>query len=210
MNGEHPVRLSIDYPDRDLNRLTSALRIFTVIPIAIVLGTIGGYSAQVGSGGTGASTIAVGGTGLLFLPPLLMIVFRERYPRWWFDWNRELLRFGTRVGAYLALMDDRYPSTEEEQAVHLDFGYPDARQELNRWLPLVKWFLAIPHYVALFFLDLGAIVVVIGAWFAILFTGRYPRGMFDYIEGVMRWHTRVAGYAFILVTDRYPPFRLRP
>jgi hypothetical protein len=210
MNDEYPVRLAIDYPDRDLNRLTSALRLFTVIPIAIVLGTIGGYSAQVGSGGSGASTIAVGGTGLLFLPPLLMIVFRQKYPRWWFDWNRELLRFGTRVGAYLALMDDRYPSTEEEQAVHLDFDHPDAQTELNRWLPLVKWFLAIPHYVVLLFIYLGAIVVVIGAWFAILFTGRYPRGMFDYIEGTIRWQNRVAAYAFILVTDQYPPFRLRP
>jgi hypothetical protein len=211
MNNEYPVRLSIDFPDRSLNRLTSALRIFTVIPIAIVLASIGGYSGQWGGGGgTGATTIAVGGTGLLFLPPLLMIVFRQKYPRWWFDWNVQLLRFANRVGAYLALMDDRYPSTDEEQAVHLDFAYPDARQELNRWLPLVKWFLAIPHYVVLFFIYLGAIVVVIGAWFAILFTGRYPRGMFDYLEGVIRWHNRVAAYAFILVTDRYPPFRLRP
>ncbi|MGO9322056.1 MAG: DUF4389 domain-containing protein [Solirubrobacteraceae bacterium] len=210
VNGEYPVSLSIDYPDRDLDRLSSALRIITVIPIAIVLGTIGGYSAQSGSGGGGASTIVVGGTGLLFLPPLLMIVFREKYPRWWFDWNRQLLRFANRVGAYLALMDDRYPSTDEEQAVHLDFGYPDVPQELNRWLPLVKWLLAIPHYVVLFFIDLGAIVVVIAAWFAILFTGRYPRGMFDYVEGAIRWHDRVAAYAFILVTDRYPPFRLRP
>ncbi len=211
MDHEYPVALSIDYPDRDLNRLTSALRVFTVIPIAIVAGTIGGYSAQFGSGGgTGATTVAVGGTGLLFLPPLLMIVFRQKYPRWWFDWNLQLLRFANRIGVYLALMNDRYPSTEEEQAVHLSFAYPDARQELNRWLPLVKWFLAIPHYVALFFLYLGAIVVVIGAWFAILFTGRYPRGIFDYVEGVIRWHNRVAGYAFILVTDQYPPFRLRP
>jgi hypothetical protein len=212
MNDEYPVRLSIDYPDRALNRLSSALRIFTVIPIAIVLGSIGGYSAQWGGSGGGgrASTIVVGGTGLLFLPPLLMVVFRQKYPRWWFDWNLQLLRFGNRVGAYFALMDDRYPSTEEEQAVHLDFAYPDARQELNRWLPLVKWFLAIPHYVALLFLYLGAIVVVIAAWFAILFTGRYPRGMFEYVEGVIRWHNRVVAYALVLVTDQYPPFRLRP
>jgi hypothetical protein len=210
MDGEYPVRLSVDYPDRDLNLLTSAFRIFTVIPIAIVLGTIGGISAELGTGTTGASTVVIGGTGLLLVPPLLMIVFLQRYPRWWFEWNRELMRFSTRVGAYLALMDDRYPSTEDTQAVHLDFDYPDARQELNRWLPLVKWILAIPHYVALLFIDLGAVVVVIGAWFAILFTGRYPRGMFDYVEGAIRWHARVAGYAFILITDQYPPFRLRP
>jgi hypothetical protein len=210
MNDPYPVALSIDYPDRALNRLSSAFRIFAVIPIAIVLGVIGGYSAQWGTTNGGrASTIAIGGTGLLFLPPLLMIVFRQRYPRWWFDWNVELLRFATRVGSYLALMNDRYPSTDEEQAVHLDVGYPDVHQELHRLLPLVKWFLAIPHYIALLFLYLGAIVALICAWFAILFTGRYPRAIFAYIEGVIRWHTRVVGYAFILVTDRYPPFRLR-
>ena len=209
MPDEYPVRFSVEYPDRQLNRLTSAFRIFTVIPIAIVLAAIGGYSDQWGDGAE-TTTVAVGGTGLLFLPPLLMIVFRQKYARWWFDWNLELLRFTNRVAVYLALMDDRYPSTDEQQSVRLDFGYPDARLELNRWLPLVKWFLAIPHYIVLAFLYLGMIVVVIVAWFAILFTGRYPRGMFDYVEGVMRWHNRVVGYAFILVTDEYPPFRLRP
>jgi hypothetical protein len=208
MNEEHPVRFSVDYPDRPLDRLTSALRIFTVIPIAIVLAAIGGYTG--GGHGTGgdAPTVAIGGTGLLFLPPLLMIVFRQKYPRWWFDWNVELLRFSNRVGTYFALMSDRYPSTDEPQWVRLDVPYPDAKRELNRWLPLVKWFLAIPHYIALFFLYLAAIVMVIGAWFAILFSGRYPRGIFDFVEGVIRWHNRVVGYAFILATDRYPPFSL--
>ena len=148
------------------------------------------------------------GTALLALPPLLMIVFRRKYPRWWFDWNRELLRFSTRVGAYLALMSDRYPSTDEQQDVRLDFPYPDARNDLNRWMPLVKWFLAIPHYVVLAFLYAGAFLGVVVAWFAILFTGRYPRRIFDYVQGVIRWHTRVVAYAHILVTDEYPPFRL--
>jgi hypothetical protein len=208
MNEEHPVQFSVDYPDRPLNRLTTALRIFTVIPIAIVVGTIGGYTGAGNGAGGDAPTIAIGGTGLLFLPPLLMIVFREKYPRWWFDWNLELLRLSNRVGTYFALMSDRYPSTDEHQWVRLDVPYPDARSELNRWLPLVKWLLAIPHYIALFFLYIAVIIVVIGAWFAILLTGRYPRGIFDFVEGVMRWHNRVVGYAFILVTDAYPPFSL--
>jgi Domain of unknown function (DUF4389) len=208
MNGAYPVTFSIDYPERDLDRLTTALRIFTVIPIAIVLGTIGGYSARWGDGASGVATIAIGGAGLLFAPPLLMILFRQKYPRWWFDWNLQVLRLANRVGAYLALMDDRYPSTEEQQAVHLEFDYPDARAGLNRWLPLVKWLLAIPHYIVLFFLYIGALFAAIAAWFAILFTGRYPRGLFDYLEGVIRWHNRVVGYAVILVTDAYPPFRL--
>jgi hypothetical protein len=208
MNDDHPVRFAVDYPDRELNRLATAFRIFAVIPIAIVLATIGGYqSGDVGSSSE-TTVIAIGGTGLLFLPPLLMIVFRQKYPRWWFDWNLELLRFTNRVGVYLALMDDHYPSTDEQQSVHLDFEYPDAKQGLNRWLPLVKWLLAIPHYIVLLFLYLGVLFAAIGAWFAILFTGRYPRGIFDYVEGVIRWHNRVVGYAFILVTDQYPPFRL--
>jgi len=206
---DYPVRFSVDYPDRDLNRLTTFFRIFTVIPIAIVLGSIAGYSTQYGGSDT-AGPVVVGGTGLLFIPPLLMILFREKYPRWWFDWNLELLRFMNRVGVYTALLDDRYPSTDERQGVALDTPYPDAKQELNRWLPLVKWLLAIPHYIVLFFLYIGVLVVVIVAWFAILFTGRYPRGLFDYVVGVARWHNRVVGYALILVTDRYPPFRLSP
>src|SRR5918992_3634916 len=209
MPDEYPVRFSVEYPDRQLNRLTSAFRIFTVIPIAIVLAAIGGYSDQWGEGAE-TTTVAVGGTGVLFLPVLLMIVFRQKYPRWWFDWNLELLRFENRVLAYLALMDDRYPSTDERQAVTLEFPYPDAKQDLHRLLPLVKWLLAILHYVVLIFLALAAIVAVVIAWFAILFTGRYPRGLFDFVLGVMRWGNRVQAYAFVLVTDRYPPFRLSP
>ncbi len=209
MNDDHPVRFSVDYPERDLNRLTTAFRVFTVIPIAIVLASIGGYSSGGGYDGGSGATVAIGGIGLLFIPPLLMILFREKYPRWWFDWNLELLRFTNRVCVYVALMDDRYPSTDERQSVRLDFPYPDASRELNRWLPLVKWFLAIPHYIVLFFLSIATVVVVVGSWFVILFTGRYPREIFEFVEGVIRWHNRVAGYSFILVTDRYPPFSLR-
>jgi Domain of unknown function (DUF4389) len=205
----YPVSFSAAYPDRPLNRLTTALRVFTVIPIAIVLGSIAGYSNQYEASGESA-TVVIGGTGLLFVPPLLMILFRQKYPRWWFDWNLELLRFTNRVGVYMALMEDRYPSTDEHQYVSLEMPYPDAREGLNRWLPLVKWFLAIPHVIVLAFLYLGALIVVIVVWFAILFTGRYPRGLFDYVEGVIRWHNRVVGYALVLVTDEYPPFRLGP
>ena len=202
----YPVRFSVDRPDRDLNRLTTFFRLFVAVPILVVLGTVSGgtweWSYEHGS------AVAAGAGGFLFLGPLLMILFRQKYPRWWFDWNRELLRFSNRVGIYLSLMDDRYPSTDEHQSVHLDVDYPDVTRDLNRWLPLVKWFLAIPHYVVLFFLYVAAIVAVVVAWFAILFTGQYPRGLFDFVEGVTRWHDRVVGYALLLVTDRYPPFRL--
>lgn len=203
----YPVQFSVDYPDRALNRLTTAFRIVVVIPIAAVLAAVSGGTWQWASDSNTSGTAAAAG-GLLFLGPLLMILFRRKYPRWWFDWNLELQRFGNRVGVYLTLMDDRYPSTDEHQSVHLDYPYPDASRELNRWLPLVKWLLAIPHIIVLVFLDIAAIVVVIVAWFAILFTGRYPRGMFDFIQGVIRWHNRVTAYALVLVTDQYPPFSL--
>jgi Domain of unknown function (DUF4389) len=205
----YPVQFSVEYPDRDLNRLTTALRIFTAIPILIVAAFLEGQGGSYASGHE-TWTIAGSASGLLFIPPLLMILFREKYPRWWYDWNLELLRFSNRIGVYLALMDDHYPSTDEHQSVRLDFPYPDPKQDLNRWLPLVKWFLAIPHYIVLVFLWLAALVSVIIAWFAILFTGRYPRGLFDFLQGVGRWTNRVVGYAFILVTDQYPPFQLSP
>jgi hypothetical protein len=194
----YPLQFSVEYPDRDLNRVSTFFRLFAAIPILILLGAVAGHVG----GGT-----AIGG-GILFLPALLMILFRRKYPRWWFDWNLQLLRFTNRVGVYLALMDDRYPSTDEEQSVRLELVYPDVERDLNRWLPLVKWLLAIPHFIVLLFLWIAAIVVAIVAWFAILFTRRYPRDMFDFVAGVIRWQNRVAAYAFVLVTDRYPPFRL--
>jgi uncharacterized membrane protein len=201
-----PARLSVDYPERDLSRVTTFFRLFVAIPILIVLGTVGGGSWQ-GSYDHGRAVV-VGAGGLLFFGPLLMILFRQKYPRWWFDFNLELARFSTRVSSYLALMSDRYPSTDDEQSVHLDLSYPNVKEDLNRWLPLVKWLLAIPHYVVLLFLGIASVFGVIFAWFAILFTGRYPRGIFDFVEGVLRWGLRVEAYALLLVTDRYPPFRL--
>lgn len=203
----YPVQFAADYPDRPLNRLTTFFRLFTVIPIAIVLGSLGAQTTQ-HSSARSMFVFGAGTAGTLFFAPLLMILFRRKYPRWWFDWNLELLRFSNRVAIYLLLMDDRYPSTDEQQSVHLDFPYPDAQHELSRWLPLVKWFLAIPHYIVLFFLYIAVVVSVIFAWFAILFTGRYPRGVYRFVEGVLRWQNRVAGYAILLVTDRYPPFSL--
>ena len=203
----YPASLSVDYPDREPNRLTSFFRLITVIPIAILLCLVSGavFSGEEDRGGV--AMLSAG--GVLFLATMLMLVFRQKYPRWWFDWNVALTKFSTRVGAYLALLRDEYPSTDEDQAGHIDIPYPDARKDLNRWLPLVKWLLAIPHYIILFFLGIAAIFVVIVAWFAILFTGRYPKGLFDFVVGVMRWSLRVSAYAALLTTDEYPPFTLK-
>lgn len=206
----YAARLSIDYPER-LGRLTTFFRLLWSIPILIVASVLtssGGQSVMT-DGGQRVVSSSGGISGGLWVATLLMIVFRVRYPRWWFDFARELTRFTARIGAYLALVTDRYPSTVDEQSVHLEIDYPDAERGLNRWLPLVKWLLAIPHYIVLVLLWLAVAVAVLIAWVAILFTGRYPRSLFDFVVGVGRWSLRVAAYAFLLVTDQYPPFSLR-
>ncbi len=201
----YPATLEIDYPDRELDRLTTLFRPFTVIPIAILLALVSGAHGGDASH-SGGPQLSAG--GILVAATALMIVFRQKYPRWWFDWNLALTGFTMRVMAYLALLRDEYPSTDDEQAVHVDVPYPDAARGLNRWLPLVKWILAIPHYVALAFVSAAAVVCVLVAWFAILFTGRYPRALFEFVAGTLRWWLRVAAYAFLLTTDRYPPFAM--
>ena len=214
---QYAARLAIDYPEK-LDRLTTFFRLIWIIPIAIILGLISGAgqtvtnTITVNEAGQVISTASrsVGGLASgLFVATALMIIVRQRYPRWWFDFARELTRFGARVGAYLFLLTDQYPSTVDEQTVHLEIDYPDVKSALNRWLPLVKWLLAIPHYIVLFFLGIAAFFATVIAWFAILVTGRYPRSLFDFVVGVGRWGLRVSAYAFLLVTDHYPPFSLR-
>jgi hypothetical protein len=206
----YPARLAVAYPEQ-LSRVTTAFRIILIIPIAILYGILSGGGTQSFQTDAGdwiyVTSAGIGGS--LFFATLLMILFRERYPKWWFDFALELTRFGTRVGVYMALLTDQYPSTVEHQGVTLDVDYPDVERELSRGMPLVKWFLAIPHYIVLIFLSISAFFAVIIAWFAIIFTGRYPRGLFDYVVGVGRWGLRVNAYAFLLVTDRYPPFSLK-
>ena len=205
----YPARLQVDFA-ASYNRMTTFFRLVMVIPIAIVMGvlTAGGTKTVYNEAGKTMTTSGGGIVSGLFLATLLMILFRKRYPRWWFDFAQELARFSARIGAYFALLTDEYPSTVDPQRVHLDLDYPDAEADLKRGLPLVKWFLAIPHFIVLFFLSVAAFFVVVLAWFSILFTGRYPRGLFDFVVGVGRWWLRVDAYAFLLVTDRYPPFSL--
>jgi len=205
--GGYPLTFSVDYPERPLNRLSTLLRLPAALPIlfltTLLTGT--GDSAWIGQHTFG---VASGGVALLLFPVAVMLLFRRKYPRWWFDWNRELIRFLNRIAIYLTLMDDRYPSTEEQQAVHLELEYPDAGR-LSRWQPFVKWLLAIPHYLVLVVLHLAGLACAVVAWLAILFTGRYPRPLFDFIEGIFRWNNRVIAYMALLTTDRYPPFSLR-
>ena len=211
----YPARLNIDYQEK-LSRVTTIFRVILVIPILIILGILTSGSESViqtvnAAGEVVGDTVSTGAgiVGSLFLVTLLLILFRKRYPRWWFDFALALNRVSLRISAYLALITDRYPSTEDEQNIHLDLDYPNAQTDLKRGMPLVKWFLAIPHYVILFFLWIAVLFVVVISWFAIIFTGRYPRGLFDFVVGVMRWTWRVQAYALLLATDKYPPFELR-
>lgn len=205
-NNKYPVTLDIDYSDKS-DRLTVFFRLILAIPIFIILGLVTGYE-NIDDNTTNAVKWGVAAGGIIIVPTLLMILIRQKYPKWWYNWNLELTKFSIRVGAYIFLLRDEYPSTDEEQAVHIDIPYPDVKKDLVNWMPLVKWFLAIPHVIVLCFLWIGAIIAVILAWFAILFTGTHPKGIFDFIVGVMRWTLRVNAYALLLTTDEYPPFSL--
>ena len=194
----YPASLSIDYPER-ADRLTSFFRVITIIPIFIVLIFLFGFQHDQDYSY---------GIGFLFIPTLLMILFRKKYPCWWFDWNIALTKFCTRVGSFFLLLSHEYPSTDEDQSVYIEIQYPDAALDLHRGMPLVKWFLAIPHVIILCFLYIAVCLSTLISWFAILFTGKNPKGMFNFVVGVMRWSLRVNAYACLLTTDRYPPFKL--
>ena len=210
----YPVQFSIEYPEAS-NRLTVLLRAILAIPVFVIMQLVSGdlsmfdpsyYDLESDTSWDPIlSTAAV-----LWIAPLLMIVVRYKYPLWVFNTYLELSRFTARVEAYLLLLRDEYPSLDEEQAVSLQIEYPDVRGQLNRFLPIVKWLLAFPHYIVLVGFFFAVIAVTVVAWFTILIKGRYPRGMFSFVEGTLRWGHRVFCYAFMLTTDRYPPFSFRP
>lgn len=204
---KYPVTLDIDYSDKS-DRLTTLFRIILIIPIFIVLSLVsGGTSANNETNEAVKWSIATG--GILVIPTLLMILFRQKYPKWWFNWNLEFTKFFTRVFSYLFLLRDEYPSTDEDQAIHINIPYPNVKDDLVNWMPLVKWLLAIPHIFVLAFLTIGMVIAAIIAWFAIIFTGTHPKGIHEYIVGVFRWWLRVDAYALLLTTDEYPPFSLK-
>ena len=206
---EYPARLDVDYPER-LDRLSTLFRIIWAFPILVIVALLTASSTNevesISGETVSATSSAIAG---IIVATALMILFRQRYPRWWFDFLREFTRFTGRVFAYVALLTDRYPSTVDEQGVHLEIDYPVVERDLNRWLPLIKWLLVIPHLIVLTILGVFAFLSTVGAWLAILATGRYPESLFHFVVGVWRWALRVQAYAFLLVTDQYPPFSLQ-
>ena len=186
---EYPVKLNIDYSESS-NRLTAIFRLILVIPIVIILALISTYAE--------ALSFAIA----------MMLLFKEKYPKWWFEWHIGITKFTYRIAAYVLLMRDEYPSTDHDQSVRIDVPYPEVKNDLKRWMPLVKLILVIPHIIALIFLFIGVVLSTIFALLAILFTGKYPKSIFNFVEGFLRWTLRVSAFALLLTTDEYPPFRL--
>lgn len=204
VSAEKPTELSIDYPDRKLNRVKTFLRPILAIPILIILGGLFGAPFFWEQGMWHWKIPAL--PAFVIGPTALMILFKQKYPSWWFDWNLNMTRFSTRVFSYMALLTDVYPSTDDPQGVDLKLYRPNPEEDLVRWMPYLKWFLAIPHYVVLFFLNTAGTMAIVLAWFSILFTGRYPKKLFNFVVEIYHWNLRVVSYAFLFITDNYPPF----
>ena len=198
---KYPATLTIDYPEK-ANRLTVFFRVIMAIPIMIILGLLS-YQGFTNDQFPNESYWV----GILVLPTLLMIVFRRKYPKWWFDWNVQLTKFSFRVVSYLLLLRHEYPSTDEEQAVIVQIQYPNVKEDLNRWFPLIKWLFVFPHIIVLCFIMMGVLLSTILAWLIILISGKYPRKIFEFVVGALRWILRVQAFALLLITDQYPPFR---
>ena len=198
MSNQIETVVTVQLENRD--RKSVLLRIFLVVPMAIFISAFTAWS-----GSTEASTFL---SGLLFLPVLLALVFRGIYPSYILDFNRSLLALSTRVTAYILLLNDKYPSIEESADVKITFPDDEGGAKLNRYMPLVKWLLAVPLYLVGLVYTIYGIAVLIFTWFTILFTGKMPAFSADVLLGVTKYWNRVYGYAFLLVTDEYPSFSL--
>ncbi len=199
----YPVRFEAEYPEQ-LGRLSSAFRIILYIPVAIFLALVGGQAFSYSDFGDATTTSVAGGGGII-LAIWATVIVRQYVPHWLFDFQVALMRFQARAYGYLALLTDRFPAFEGEYPINFEVRYPD---KLSRWkVAIWKIITSIPHIIILIFLFLAAFVVIVIAWFAILFTGRYPQGLHTFVAGVFRWSLRVQAY-FLSLTDDYPPFSL--
>jgi hypothetical protein len=197
----YPVSFEAEYPEQ-LGRLSSAFRIILYIPVAIFLALVGGQAFSYSDFGDVTSITLAGGGGIV-LAIWAAVLVRQYIPHWLFDFQVALMRFQARAYGYLALLTDRFPAFEGEYPINFEVSYPD---RLNRWkVAIWKIITSIPHIIILIFLYVAALVVVMIAWFAILFTGRYPQGLHTFVAGVFRWSFRVQAYIYSL-TDEYPPF----
>ena len=198
MSNQIETTITVQLDNRD--RKSVLLRIFLVVPIAIFVSAFTAWS-----GSSEASTFL---SGLLFLPVLLALVFREIYPSYALAFNKSLLALSTRVTAYILVLNDKYPSIEESDYVTITFPDVEGGAKLNRYLPLVKWLLALPLYIVGAVYAIYGFAVLIFTWFTILFTGKMPAFSAEVLLGVTQYWNRIYGYAFLLVTDEYPSFSL--
>ena len=201
MNNQVGTTIKVLHTGR--NRKTVLFRGILVVPAFVFLTS---FSAATWSEG---SDSGIGAAGIVFLPTLLALLFRKKYPSFVLTFNHAVLELGTRVFAYLFLLNDDYPSIERNPNVAVIFPDIEGGAKLNRWLPLVKWFLAIPHYiVGSIYIALSVFVSVI-AWVQTSATGKYPAWAGEIVLGSFAYWNRVQGYMLLLVTDEYPTFRLK-
>jgi hypothetical protein len=196
------IETQIDVTLTERNRVTALFRIILVVPMAIFLAAFTPSVADLESGDLNSLY-----AGFFALPVGLAIVFRQVYPSYLLAFNEALLSLQTRVNAYVVLLTDEYPSIEENDVVSVTFPEVDAKA-LNRWLPLIKWLLAIPLYLVGIVYIVYAAFLTLFAWISILFSGNFPEFCAEGIVGVIAYWNRVVGYALILVTDEYPTFSL--
>jgi hypothetical protein len=194
------IETQIDVTLTERNRVTAFFRLILAVPALIFVSS---FAPSAAFSDEAAGIFA----GLLAVPAGLAIVVRQVYPSYVLVFNEALLSLQTRVDAYLVLLTDEYPSIEENDIVSVTFPEVDAKQ-LNRWLPLIKWLLALPLYLVGIVYFIYATLLTLLGWFSILFTGRYPEVCAEGVVGTIAYWNRVVGYAFLLVTDEYPTFSL--
>lgn len=196
MSNQIMTEIHVDLDNRDKN--TALFRVFIALPILIFVSSFSEFA----EGMTGV----IG--GFLVLPVVLSLLFRNIYPSYVLTFNKALLELSNRVNVYLLVLSDEYPSIEANQKVRLIYPEIDGGKKLSPWLPLVKWFLAIPLFALGIIYAIYALALTAVAWFKVITKGYYPEEKAEKVIKVIAYWNRLYGYALLLVTDEYPSFSL--
>ena len=197
------VKTEIQIKHKDRNRTTVFWRGILAFPVVIFVAAFAQSTFSESENG------AAGTAGLIVLPTLLALLFRGKYPSYVLTFNHALIELSTRLAAYVLILNDKYPSIESNSKVSVVFPDVDGGKKLNRWLLLVKWILALPHYIVGIVYLLISLVVTVIAWVQTSITGKYPRWAGEIVFGTIAYWNRVQGYMLLLVTDKYPSFKLK-